>query len=308
MRSNKIIFIILFCLFFFSNKSFSKENKILIKVNNEIITTVDILNEIKFLTAMNKEFKDISKNRKIEIAKNSLIKEKIKLIEILKFKKNLNLEEKIYEDIVKNYFKNIGVKSIEELKLFLKKEKLNSEIIKEKIAINTFWNQLIYEKFSKNVKINKLEIEANIVKKKKQKEFLLSEIVFTIDDSENLNEKIEQINKMIKERNFSEAALNYSIADTANSGGKLGWIKEEILNSKIKNEIRILKIDNHTKPMVIPGGFLILKLENIREVKKNIDTDKEIKEIIQKKTNDQLNRLSNIYINKLKKNIQLYEI
>ena len=167
---------------------------------------------------------------------------------------------------------------------------------------------MIYEKFSKNVKINKLEIEENIKKKKLQKEFLLSEIVFTVEENKSLNEKVKLINKIIIEKNFSEAALNYSISDTASNGGKLGWIKEEILNNKIKNEIKITNVGKFTKPIVIPGGFLILNIEDIRETEKNIDVAKEIKNIIEQKTNDQLNRLSNIYINKLKKDIQLNEI
>ncbi len=308
MRSSRIIYLLLFCLMFFSNHAFSKENKILLKLNNEIITTVDILNEIKFLSIMNSEFKNIEKNKKIEIAKNSLIKQKIKLIEISKFENNINLEDDIFEKIIKNYFKNINVNNIKTFESFFKKENLNTEFVREKISINTYWNQLIYKKFSKNVKINKDEIEKDIKNKKKQKEYLLSEIVFTVDNDENLKEKIKLIKKIINEKNFSEAALNYSISDTASNGGKLGWIKEEILNSKIKNEIKITSVGKFTKPIVIPGGFLILNIENIKETDKNVDVEKEIINIVEKKTNDQLNRFSNIYINKLKKNIQFNEI
>ena len=308
MQYKKIIFLFFFFLIFFANKAFTKENKIILKLNNEIITTVDILNEIKFLSIMNKEFKNIEKNKKIEIAKNSLIKQKIKFIEISKFKENIYLEDNILEEIIKNYFSNIKIDSIKNFEIFFEKENLNIEFVKEKIFINTFWNQLIYKKFSKNVKINKSEIEKNIKNKKKQREYLLSEIVFTIDNNENLEKKLELINKVINEKNFSEAALNFSISDTANNGGKLGWIKEEILNNKIKNEIKITEIGKFTKPIVIPGGFLILNIENIRENEKNIDVEKEIKNIVEEKTNDQLNRFSNIYINKLKKNIQFNEI
>ena len=308
MYFKKVFIIILFFIVLFVSKSFGKENKILIKINNEIITTIDILNEIKFLSMMNKEFTDIKQNQKIEIAKNSLIKEKIKFIEISKFKNDLNIDNNIYVNIVKSYFKNDKIDNLQDLEIFLKKKELNSNFVKDKIIINTLWNQLIYEKFSKNVKINKLEIEESIKKKKLQKEFLLSEIVFTVDENKNLNEKVKLINKIIKEKNFSEAALSYSISDTASNGGKLGWIKEEILNNKIKNEIKITNVGKFTKPIVIPGGFLILNIENIRKTEKNIDIEKEIKNIIEQKTNDQLNRLSNIYINKLKKDIQLNEI
>ena len=122
------------------------------------------------------------------------------------------------------------------MELYFKNENLNIDFVREKISINTFWNQLIYKKFSKNVKINKVEIETDIKNKKKQKEYLLSEIVFAIDNNENLKEKIKLINNIINEKNFSEAALNYSISDTANNGGKLGWIKEASLSKIILND------------------------------------------------------------------------
>ena len=307
MRPTKIIFLLLLCLIFFTNKVFSKENKILLKLNNEIITTVDIVNEIKYLSIINKEFKKIEKNKKIEIAKNSLIKQKIKYIEISKFNKNINLEDSLYENILKDYFKSLKIDDNKNLKLFLNKEKLSKEFIREKISINIYWNQLIYKKFSKNVKINKAEIEKDLKSKKFQKEFLLSEIVFSIDNDENLNNKLKTINNIISERNFSTAAINYSISDTAENGGKLGWIKEEILNNKIKKEINMTSIGKYTKPIVIPGGFLVLNIEDVRETEMDINIDKEIKKIITEKTNDQLNRFSNIFINKLKKNININE-
>ena len=308
MQYKKIIFLTIFCLIFFVGKGLSKENKILLKLNNEIITTVDVLNEIKYLSIINKEFKKIEKNRKIEIAKNSLIKQKIKFIEVTKFKKNISLDENLFENILKEYFKQFELNSIEEFQIFFEKNKINMEFIKKKISINTYWNQIIYKKFSKNVKINKIEIENDIKNKKKQKEYSLSEIVFTINEKETLKEKTEIINKTIDKKSFSEAALNYSISDSANNGGKLGWIKEEILNNKIKNEIKMTKVGKFTRPIILPGGFLILKIENIREIEKNLDVEKEIKNIINEKTNDQLNRFSNIYINKLKKNIEFNEI
>ncbi len=189
MKFIKIISLILFFIILFSNKAFSKENKIILKLNNEIITTVDILNEIKFLSILNKEFKNIEKNRKIEIAKNSLIKQKIKFIELSKFEKTLNIEDNIFENIVKSYFGNFKIDSIKNFELFFEKEDLNVEFVRQKISINTYWNQLIYKKFSKSVKIDKAEIEKDIKNRKKQKEYLLSEIVFAIDNNENLKKK-----------------------------------------------------------------------------------------------------------------------
>ncbi len=307
MHSKKIIYLFLFFLIFSINKSIGKENKIILRLNNEIITTVDILNEIKFLSIMNNEFKNLEKDKKIEIAKNLSIKQKIKFIEISKLKKNIYLEEEIYESVAIDYFKSLNIDNIENLELFFSKNNIDTEFIRKKISINTYWNQLIYTKFSKNIKINKVEIEKALRNKKKQTEYLLSEIVFATENKENLKKKVELINNNISQKSFSKAALNYSISDTAKNGGKLGWIQEEILNEKIKNEIKNTKVGNFTKPIVIPGGFIILNIENIRETKKDIDIEKEIKNIVDQKTNDQLNRFSNIYLNKLKKDIKFNE-
>ena len=288
--------------------TFSTENKILLKVNNEIITTVDILNEIKFLSVMNDNFAEINKNKKIEIAKNILIQEKIKLIEISKFKKELNLEESVFEDIAIQYFQKFEIKNLNEYKVFLNKNNLNPKTIKEKIYVNTFWKSLIYEKFSNNVKINTKEIEKNIENKKKQKEYLLSEILFSLDNNEKLDSKINLINKKINETSFSEAALTYSVSETSKNGGKLGWIREEVLSNSIKENITETDIGNFTDPIVIPGGFLILKIDNIKNIDKKINSQKEIEKIINKKTNQKLQMFSNIYLKKLKENIQLNEV
>ena len=131
-KLKKNIFISFIILIFFGNITFAKENKILIKVNNEIITTIDILNEINFLSIMNKEFRSIEKKEKINIAKNSLIKQKIKFIEISKYKKNLNLDNSIFENIVKNYFINFQINNLNEFEVFFNKQNLNPIFIKKK--------------------------------------------------------------------------------------------------------------------------------------------------------------------------------
>ena len=300
------LFVFLFILFF--NNSVATENKILVKVNNKIITSVDILNEIKFLSFGNKEFENVEKNQQIEIAKNSLIKQKIKSIEILKFKENLDLKDKSFEKIIKNYFRNRKFDNLDEFEDLLKENDLDIEFIREKISIDTFWRALIYEKFHKNVKIDKFEIKKNILEKEKQNEYLLSEIVFTLNVKEKLNQKLEKIVDLINKKNFAEAALNFSVSDTSVDGGKLGWIKENVLSERIKNELKIINKGEYTNPITIPGGFLLLYKENFREIKKNLDINNEIENIILKKTNDQLNRFSNIFLNKLRKNIQIYEL
>ncbi len=305
MLLKKFITSVLIIIIFFTKSSFSKENRILIKVNNEIITTVDVLTEIKYLSILNKEFDKIEKKKQILIAKNSLIKDKIKTIELLKYRQNLDINKFDFEKIIKNYFYNVEIENFEDYESFFKNYNLEFDYVRQKIAVDTFWKGFIYQKFHKNVKINEMEIKNNLLKKEKQNEYLLSEIVFTLDNDDNFNEKLKKIKEMIKEKNFAETAFNFSVSESSKNGGKLGWIKENILNKKLINELRNINTGEYTNPIVIPGGFLILKKENIREIENKIDKDKEIKIIIEKQTNDQLGRFSIIYLNKLKKNIQI---
>ncbi len=126
-------------------------------------------------------------------------------------------------------------------------------------------------------------------------------------EGEKLNEKTDKIKKVIEEKGFNYASLIYSISDTSKDGGKLGWIKESSLNKKILNEIK--NADNNlTSAIVLPGGFLILKIEDIREIEKNLDIEKEVELIVKQKTNEQLEQFSNIYFNKLKKNFSINEL
>ena len=285
----------------------SSENKILFKVNNEIITSLDILNELQYLQIINKEFKNIKKEEAFQISKNSLIREKIKEIEIKRIFKEFKIKDNILNNLILNYFKEFKITSIPEFEKFFLNNDVDPNIIRKKIKLEMLWNQLIYRKYQKNVKINKQLIIDDLKKNDKQSEFLISEILFNINENENLNDKFNDINNSIKKNDFSQTALIYSISNTANKGGKLGWVKESILNKKILNELKKLKIGEHTNPILIPGGFLILKLINLREIKKDFDLNKEIKKIVDEKTNQQLNRFSNMYFNKVKKDTTINE-
>jgi len=304
------LLIIFFLFYFFSllNISYGKENKILFKVNNEIITSIDILEELKYLNIINSDFDKTEKNQAIEIAKNSLIREKVKRIELLKYYEVLQIEEKFIEEIITNYFARLNIHSLDQFELYFSEKNIDTSLVKEKIAIEILWNQLIYRKFFESVKINKDQIKMNLSNKEKQKEYLLSEIVFALEKNEKLEEKLKVIKKTITEKNFSQAALIYSISDSSREGGKLDWIKETVLNKKIKEELNNIKKGMFTKPILVPGGFLLLYIEEIKITEIPINKDIEIKKIIKQQTNDQLNKYSNIYFKKVKKNIQINEL
>ncbi len=304
---NKIVLIYLI-IFINTINSIAGENRILLKVNNEIITSVDIATEINYLKIINKDYQKLDKIRAIEIAKNSIIREKIKFIELSKILKEIKINDELMKNSILTYFKQLEIYSMKEFDNFFINRGLDPSLIKNKITIEILWNRMIYNKFRKKIKIDENLIKQELLNSNKQKEFLLSEILFNLNDKEKLNEKLENIKREIKEKNFSQAALTYSISNTSSKGGKLGWVKESVLNTKIKNKLKNTNIGDFTDPIVIPGGFLILKIENKREVDKYMNLDIEIKQIVDQKINKQLNQSSNIYFNKIKKNIVINEL
>ena len=302
------ISVITIIFFIFINITQAYENKILFRVNNEIVTSVDILNEINYLNSLNEDIKNLQKEKVFQIAKNSLIREKIKEITLLKIFEEIKLDNNDFNKSLMNSYSNFNINNIDELNQYLKKFSLDIKKIEKKITINALWNQIIYSRFSKNIKIDINRLKEDILKDDKKTEFLLSEIVFNLEINESLEKKFDLITKSILQDGFENSALIYSVSDTSTNGGNLGWIKESSINKKIKNEISKLEINEHTSPITIPGGFLILKLSEIKKTDREIDLDKELEAIIRVKTNDQLNQFSNIFLNKIKKDIFISEL
>tara|TARA_B100000676_G_scaffold284713_1_gene312652 strand:- start:736 stop:1311 length:576 start_codon:yes stop_codon:yes gene_type:complete len=176
----KYFFFVLILNFLLNQYSYSIENKIIIKIEDEIVTTLDIENEINYLIALNPTFNTLKKERKKVIATNSLVKEKIKRIEILKYIKKINLDPSFLQTLIQDRYSRLNLKNKKEFINYLKTYDINIETIENKISIEALWNQLIYQKYFSKVKIDKTSLEKEIEKvfKKGEKNYLLSEIVF----------------------------------------------------------------------------------------------------------------------------------
>ena len=308
-KNLKIISILLLILSSFIKNSLAIENKILFKVENEIITSIDIFEEIKFLKSFYPEMKNLSKTELFEISKNSVLKEKIKKIEIMNFVKDLNVEEKFLLNIIKSKFSKIGINSLEIFKNYLKDNDLNFETIKEKLIIEAIWSDLIYKKFYKKVIIDRDKIKNEILQspqKKLEKEFLLSEITFNVNDKSDFQNKYRKILLDIENIGFEKTAIIHSNSDTATNGGYIGWIKEINLNENIKEVISKLQPGQFSDPIRTSSGFIIIRVDDKKESVSQFNLTEKIEESVRFKTNDQLNQFSSIYFNKLKKNLLIY--
>lgn len=309
MKLKRLISIFLI-LFFFHSISPANENiSIKIKINNQIITNFDLEKEFKYLTALNPNLKNISDELKIKIAKDSIAKEIIKKNELKKYFE-LNQSDKVISQFIKNFYTNLGISDETTFEKYLNQYDWSLEDVKQKIKIEVLWNQLIFERYKSQIKINEEELKKKIdllEKEKKRTLYDLSEIIFQIEKNKSFEDTINSISKSIQEIGFENTANLYSVADSAKIGGKIGWIEESNLSSKLSEELKKINIGENTKPVNISSKFIILKLNNIKKEKKIIDKKKELSNLIKSEENRQLNNFSKIFFDKIKINTKIYE-
>ena len=308
----KYLIYTIFLIFFFLDTSDAVDIQIKYKINNEIITNQDIVNEINYLIAMNKNLKDLSREQVKSFAINSVIQEKIKLIELRKSFDLENLSDNANELILRNIFLRTNKQNKNDLEDYMSGFDIKFEEIEMKFKIELLWNKLIYDRFYENVFINRDElknkININLKNKKNIYEYNIREILFEISEKEDLNSKITKIKDTIKSTNFGTAATIYSISNTSDKEGEIGWVKETQLSREILKKIKTLKINEFTEPFIVGNGYLILELKNIRKIEEKIDVDKELEMLVEKETDRQLNQYSTIYFNKIKKNVLINEL
>ena len=303
-------FLILIIFIFFSNPLFGDRILIKAKVKNEIVTNIDIEKEINYLVFLNPKLKELNAIRLNRLAKDSLINEIIKKKELERFF-DFEKENKLIDIIENNLIKNKKIKNKSEFKAILESNNLKYEMIREKLKVEAYWNQLIYDKYSKNLKIDKNELKEkilnNLKNKKKRFEYNLSEILYTSTNNESHNSILKKINQNLEKIGFENTANIFSISNSSKNGGLIGWINELQLSSKVRNEINKLEIGQVSKPIKIQNGYLLIKINDKKEFKENINIEDQLTKLANKEKNRQLNTFSNIFYKRLKKNIEINE-
>jgi len=311
MKINSIyigIINIIFLLSFHTSNLIAFENKIIVKINNEIITSIDIENEINYLKILNPQVNNLDKDKLMNIAKNSLIREKVKIITLLDIVDEIKVQDKYLNKIIESSYKKIGLNTYDQYKKYLKNNQLRIEYIINKISVEAIWNELIYKKFNSKVVINKDKI-INEVKNNPDIKMLLSEIVFQVKNKNDLERKYKKIKNDIQSEGFENAALIHSISNSASSGGKIGWIDKNSLNDIINDALLDLKIGEYSTPILTQAGFVIIRINDIKKDKSNEQSiEKKVDDLVRIKTNQQLNQFSNMYLNKIKKDLTINEL
>ena len=302
-------FLLIFFLCLVLNNAQSIEIKIIHNIQNEIITNIDLKNEFKYLVAFNKNLKELDKEIILNISNESAIREKIKTIELSKHFKKIELKDEYVNFLFKDMFELLNLKSLIEFEVYLKDYGLTLNQVKKKITIEALWNELIVKKYASQIVINEKQLKNKIKKNSniQSKEYKLSEILYEIDNKEDLQKKYKEIIKSVDEIGFENSASIYSVSESSKIGGDIGWVGENSLNKKIKENIDYLKIGEISKPIILPTGILLLKMIDSKNIESNIDIKIELEKAINYERNRQLNQYSKIYYNKIKKNLEANE-
>ena len=309
----KIFFYILIFFYLSIKQVASLENKIILKVNNKIITTFDVVQEEKYLKVLNPQLNKLNRNKIKNLATDSIVKEKIKEIELVKYYEiEKVLDDVNLKEIIKNLYQTIGFKEKEEFKNYLNTQNLKYSSVKKKLAIEMLWNNLIYEKFNNRVIINENEIrndlDQEIKKIKFSRDVFLSEILIKNSKDLELEVVYSEILKSIENVGSAATANIFSISDTAKIGGKIGWVKETSLSKKILKNLVSLKKGEISKPIKINENFLILGIDDIKINKQKIDKNKILSNRISYIKNQQLERYSLAYFSKVKQSTKINEL
>ena len=298
MKKNLINFFFIFFFINLFNLSHSEiENKIILKIENKIVTSYEYKNKILTVIFLAGEKPD---QRKIDILKEralqSLVEYKIKDLELSKY--NIKADDLQ----IQNYLNDISKNNIERFKIEFKNNNLNYKLFYDEVVTELKWQTLIYQLFANKINIDEKTIEKDlkeiINKRSAVTEYRISEIELSLDEK---SKNITDIKNKIRDEGFESVAAKYSTAPSSSNKGDLGWINENSLSEEIKKILKKLNINQLSEPIIQKDRILFLKITDKKSKKlENIDKLDLKKRLTNRKKNELFNLYSKSYLSKLK--------
>ena len=310
-KFNLFLSILIVVFFISSNKSFSQKVSIIYVVENTPITNIEINNEINYLLLINQELRKIDKKSLVQYASKSILKEKIKEIEVKKYFE-FGQNQKIINGNLNKLMSSLNIKNENEFNKLLAELNLSRNFLSKKIEIELIWNRLIYEMYKDKIAINEEKIKKNLEinindQSNKIDEFLLYEILFSPNITSELEMELSKIKKSINDVGFENTANIFSVSSSSKFGGKIGWVNKNHLSKTIIDTIQKLDLGTYSDPINVPTGKLILMIKDKRKVENNLSLKEELSKIITAEKNKQLNQFSSIYYKKVELVTKIYE-
>ena len=300
IKTYKIVFFYFIFLFAQAN---AITNKILLKVENEIITNYEVKNKIlTSLVLAGDEITQEKINKLKKKALESLIENKLKIIELEKFKIKKDTSK------INSYLNSISGNNVLALEKKFKSNNLDYDLFLEEIEIQTKWQNFIYLFYKGKIEIDENSIDDEIKKivnnKKNFQEYKISEIEIMVDGNRNIDQIVLDLKNKIKDEGFETAALKYSISSSSDNKGSLGWISSKSLSQEIFEILKRLNTGQISDPIKRQNSILFLKLDDVRTSKvENININDVKKKIIDRKKNEMFNLYSKSHLSKLRNSV-----
>jgi len=284
-------------------------NKIVLTVGNLPVTLYDLKQEVKLLSILNPgKLEDQSVEDLQSLAIESLTIKKIKERETKKEQLDNTENEEFVEYEISRVLKSLSMDK-QALEKVLAENQLEIGDLKNHILIEIKWNRLVYAIYQNKIKIDEESVNRKVeeysMKENSYDEYLLSEIIVPVSDSQNPNEVYQKIKGRLLSEKFENVAREISISQTRDAGGKVGWVNEKTMAEIVIKKIKDLNVGEMTSPILIPEGIMIIKLNNKRKIKNEIDKDKLKRQIILNERDKMLTVYSKMHLNKLKSNAMI---
>ena len=276
------------------------ENNIVLKVENEIITKYEIKNKIlSSLILSGQEINQENINRYKKSTLDNLIQLKLMKIELSKY----NLKDS--PDKLNSYLRTLSSNNIDLLKKKFLDNKLDYDLFLDEIKIKLKWQDLIYLIYSKKIELDEnsidIELQEVIQNKSEIDQYKLSEIEILLNGDETDAKNIKNISDQIELESFETVAIRFSISESSNNKGELGWINANILSKQIYDIVSNMKPGEVSQPIKRQGSVIFLKLNDKRSAKlEELDKIKLRKDLIIQKKNELFNLYSRSHLSKLK--------
>ena len=307
IKFKKIIFSFLILIFFTQNCYGDIQDFLYASVGKKAITYSDIVNEIKVILIINNQSFSEEKRKELEsTAIKTAIERNIKQIEIEKYS-DLSFSNADVKQQLEKLANQINM-GLDDFKKIFDVNGIDIELLKNRIETELLWNSLIFKIYKNSLTIDENEIieQISLIKNKENvSEFLLSEIIFNLVDRDNFESEAKKIKEKIKSEGFKKVAMSLSIAETAEKGGNLGWISETVMADKFKSVIFNTPVGETSKPILLPNGVLIFKVNDKRSKKVEIDLEKVKNELVNNEKSKLLKMYSLSHYDKLRRSISI---
>ncbi len=304
----KKIFFALFFLLHSQTLFADISNKIVLTVGSLPITLYDLKQEVRLLSILNPgQLENESIENLQSLAIESLTIKKIKEQEIKKNQLDNIEDEEFVEYEISRLLKSLDMDK-DSFDKMLTENQLEINDLKNHISIQIKWNRLVYGIYQNKIKIDEESVNKQLEEysvKKSSYEYLLSEIIVPVSESQNPNDVYQKVKGRLIGEKFENVAREISISQTRDSGGEVGWVSEKTMAKIVIKKIKNLNVGEITSPILIPEGIMIIKLNNKRQIKNEINKDLLKKKIILNERDKILNTYSKMYLDKLKSNTMI---